>query len=291
MAKPMEFALPTYMGKRALEEKDEDELIGEERVSKEKSGGYDGPFRASSPPKMARMEDMPGKEGSKSSGSNRQLPGKGKPSPSRATGRAHLDDSIPGGLQEVVVANAELSVETAAISREGSGIQQWTILAKVDSPPIQAGLLEGKRYNKEAQEKKGTNIGAAHARIAVQFLLAMTTMKEFLVPEAAAFKAALEAFWAEFVLIMNKEELAEYICIFKVLKPKSPSKQMTESFGNYAKVIFKLRPMSPGCTVPAALEEQLLKHAKLLGWKVMAGTPPKTAKERKLQEALKNLRR
>ena len=112
-------------------------------------------------------------------------------------------------------------------------------------------------------------------------------MKEFQGEEAKEFKDALTEFWETYVKKMNQQQMEEFILHFRVQKPKSASQRVVDDFGSYTKLVFKFKPKTPGCQVPEALEEQLVAHLRRLGWHVMLGPPPRTGRERKLIDALK----
>ena len=97
----------------------------------------------------------------------------------------------------------------------------------------------------------------------------------------------MEAFWTEVVQFVPKEELGEFIQIFKVFKPKQVSKSMQDSIGPCARLVIRFQ--QKGASM--ALQEQLIAYARRAGWKVMSGTTPKSQKERNVQETLKKLRR
>ena len=255
----MEFDLPSFVGKSKRNNEEED--------------------RDQSPPKSQKLEEKQ-ERGTSSQHSS-----------TRANGPRTLGSSSQDGFQQLVMATAELSMEAAANSRDALSMMEWSVLAPADTPSVVAGLAEGRVYDQEKKQKKGQNIGGSHVRICLATLAALTKTKEFQEEEAAELKKAMTEFWSNFVQKFNKEQLEEFIHTFRVQKPKNPSQQMTESFGSYAKIVFRMKPMTPTCQTPAALEEQLVAHFRRMGWRVMLGPPPRSGKERKVIEALKNISR
>ena len=240
--------------------------------------------REESPPKLPKTtgSSSQAKDKDKDKGKS-----KGKEhSSSRARGRQNLEE--PSGYKRLTIANAELSLEAAANAREAISLLEWSALAKATNPEIVAALGEGRRYDKEKKEKRGQNIGASHVRIGLAMLEALSKEERFLA-DKEAFKA-LKDFWETYVIQLNKEQLEEFILIFRVQKPKNPSSTATEQMGEaYAKITFRFKQMTPSHTLPAIFEEKLVAFLRKDGCRVMLGPAPRSGKERKTIALLKGL--
>ena len=238
--------------------------------------------REESPPKVQKSESSgrQAKDKDKSKGKGKEQ------SSSRARGRQNLAE--PSGYKKLTIANAELGLEAAANAREAISLMEWSALAKATNPEVVAALAEGRRYDKEKKEKRGQNIGASHVRIGLATLEALSKADRFVADKEAFL--ALKDFWETYVIQLNKEQLEEFIPIFRVQKPKNPSSSATEQMGEaYAKIVFRFKQMTPSHTVPAILEEKLVAFLRKDGCRVMLGPPPRSGKERKTIALLKGL--
>ena len=189
------------------------------------------------------------------------------------------------------MATAELSLEAKQDAKEVLGFSQYAVLAPATSELVVESLAEGKVFSELTQTKKGEDVGPGHVRIFLKGMAGTTKMKDFM--DDSEYKKALEDFWNQKVSL-SPLELKEQIHIYRALKPKiSKEMDLDAVYGEegYARLLIRLRPSSKTDSVAETLQENFLRVCKKLGWTVYFGTAPKSAKERKLLEAIKDFKR
>ena len=153
----MELPTPGFMGSRSSgsatpQGKDEEDIE------------IQGPDRDQpSQPKYQRSEE--GKGAAKESGSGSGVP---------RTGKRAL---VEGGraTEDIIDALVDLALETKADTRELKGLMEWTVLCPGNLHFVLEGLAEGREFAKQAQRRKGENLGPSHIKIAIRTLQAMGT--------------------------------------------------------------------------------------------------------------------
>ena len=200
-----------------------------------------------------------------------------------------MDDG--DAMQQLNLAVADLTLENASLGRDMRGYLEHTTLVPHEEPMITAALLGGQEHEEEKRKQKGENIGSAHVGICLKSLMALGKSDDLKKPEFQDLENALEKFWLEVVNVKPQQEMAEEICVFKVFKPKHPSKAIVESFGMYSRMVFRFKQPTRLSTQASDLEEQLLAYFKARKWKVMSGTLPKAKKERDVLDCLRQFRR
>lgn len=291
------FALPGFlqgpiqqrMGspKRLAEEEDD---IDEERVA---------------PPQRKLPRSGPAAAGSGEAESSQAAPRAFRPPPrrdqrpprssSRAHGRDSLDDGDQDLWQALSLATADLSLENAATNREQRGYLETTVLADAEAAMIISGLEGAKQFEKDKQDKqkqKGAKrITSAHVQVALKSLQSLAQIPGLEKDHPALFQA-LSTFWSEVVQVKSEEELASQIPIFKIFRPKVPSRAVTEKMGRvYARLVYRFKPPGLQCSRAAAVGEALEDYSRAMGWQVMHGTAPRGGKERTAVDILKQLTR
>jgi hypothetical protein len=226
-------------------------------------------------------------------GSKRREPlptGGGRKQPRTQKG-GNGSSSGAGGLEAIVLATAELSLEAKQDAKEVLGFSQYAVLAPATSELVVESLAEGKVFSELTQTKKGEDVGPGHVRIFLKGMAGTTKMKDFM--DDPEYKKALEDFWNQKVSL-SPLELKEQIHIYRALKPKiSKEMDLDAVYGEegYARLLIRLRPSSKTDSVAETLQENFLRVCKKLGWTIYFGTAPKSAKERKLLEAIKDFKR
>lgn len=193
-------------------------------------------------------------------------------------------------MEDLVVANAELSLEKAIDTREQAGFLLRTILVPITCMMVVEGLAEAKAFAKELKGKRGQDIGPAHVRIFLAAMKGLASWEE--AAKDALLRGPFEVFWNEVVMKVDAETLKEHVQIFKIFKPKIMGKvrvkvgEEDKELGEYARIQMRMRPGSRLDSRSEDFQEALLDFARRQGWKVQVGTAPKTTKERKLTELL-----
>lgn len=237
------------------------------------------------------MEEEPQVRGTK-----RAAVGEGKvprPSDSKGTSSGSSAGKVPQQLEEIIIAAAELSLETKADTRETKGYSQWTALIPSQCHWAKESLQEAGVYNELLKKKRGEDIGAAHIRIALKGIQGMKKMEEF--SKNQEFLSALRAFYEGKVKTMSSEELKEEIHVFRMFKPKisvarrnKDDKEIDYGEGGYCRAVFRFKPAVLEDNLAETLQVRIIQVCKENGWEVLFGTAPKSQKERKLIDALKN---
>jgi hypothetical protein len=225
--------------------------------------------------------------------SPRKLPEKGEKGEKGKGGERRTVRTLPkevftmkDAMEDLTVANAELSLEKAIDTREAAGFLLRTVLVPTVIPMIADGLDEAKAFAKEVRKSRGQDIGPAHIRI---FLAAMKGLAGWEVAVGdPLLKGPLEVFWNEVVLKVDADTLREQVQIFKIFKPKVMGKIKVGEveLGEYARVVLRFRPGTKTDSRAEDLQDAFLAFARRQGWKVQVGTAPKSAKERKLADLL-----
>jgi hypothetical protein len=188
---------------------------------------------------------------------------------------------------ETLLALGELSLESAAGTREALSLLQYTVMMPAECLGATEGLEGGKEYAEEAKRRKGENIGSAHTRIALKTLMGFSNMDQF--KNNPTFCQTLKDFWSTYVEKLSPQDLEEYIMTWRMVKPKISSKTVLGG-KPYVKLILKLRPASPSQDLAAKLQEAILQVARDSKWEVKVGAPPRSQKERKVLDIVQALR-
>eukprot|EP00930_Biecheleria_cincta_P065865 TRINITY_DN51781_c0_g1_i1.p1 TRINITY_DN51781_c0_g1~~TRINITY_DN51781_c0_g1_i1.p1 ORF type:complete len:299 (+),score=77.49 TRINITY_DN51781_c0_g1_i1:68-898(+) len=191
------------------------------------------------------------------------------------------------GMREQVVDEAievlgDLLLECKQDAREVKGFSERTVLVPGNLACVEAALATERQVAKMRQEKRGQNLGSAHIPIAIKFLSMIPDTADF--AEEKTLLESLKQFWKEIVLKLPKAELPFHIQVFRVSKPKKASKEVMG--GNYARLSFRFAPPDHLQSLASKLEVNFVMTCKNLGWEVKCGTPPKTAKQRRLLDML-----
>ena len=213
----------------------------------------------------------------------------GQQSTSRARG-PRKSENFQDPLERLGVAVAELSLETAGANREIRGYLEHTVLAAQDHALPVGGLEGHQEWEQEKKAKKGQNIGSSCITVGLKSLQAFAQTEEIKEEVNSGLKLALEAFWSEIVMKIDRVDLPEHLCVFRVFKPKVPSKAIQEKMGAYTRMVFRFKPATRLSMQAADLEEQLLLFCRRKGWRVMSGTPPRANRERNVQDCLQAFR-
>ena len=239
----------------------------------------------------ARRKENGEAEPKTSRGGKVKAEGKGVAASSGGDGRKSdlfgTGSRVKGSLaEEILVADAELTLQAAQDMREVKGNMEVCCLAPGDAPCILDSLDEGRLYSQEAARKKGQNLGtSAHVKIGVRFLKSISTSTAFV--SDPGLKDALQNFWQEKVCKMSEEELKSEIQIFRVSKPKHSSKAAEQQVGGeYAKLCFRFKPATVTCNLAETLQEMLIERLKKLDWTLKWGAAPRSQKEKRLKKAL-----
>ena len=192
---------------------------------------------------------------------------------SSASGRAVVDE-----IKELVMATAELSVETKVENREMWAMLVRTVLTDAESPPVVAGLAAGTEHNKLVASKKGANVGAAHTKICLAFMQALLQTKDFKDLAADHPLKAIIMDWWKSVRPWTPDKLAEQLMNFKLTKPRVASK--VDGLATYAKlqIAFHKDSQEVALRLVQFMEEQ--------GAILKVGTAPQTTKGRKVRDLL-----
>ena len=188
-------------------------------------------------------------------------------------GRAVVDE-----IKELVMATAELTVETKVENREMWAMLVRTVLTDAESPPVIAGLAAGTEHNKLVAKQKGANVGAAHTKICLAFMQALLQTKDFKDLAADHPLKAIIVDWWRLMRTWTPDKLAEQLMIFKLTKPRVASK--VDGLATYAKlqIAFHKDSQEVALRLVQFMEEQ--------GAVVKVGTAPQSTKERKVRDLL-----
>ena len=98
-----------------------------------------------------------------------------------------------------------------------------------------------------------------------------------------AFQKAMKDFWKECVENKSDGEIAEAVEIFKIQKPKIPSKVVVREFQDYARMTYRFRPSNPLQQSAELLQAHMTRVMREKGWQVLSGSAPKSMNERNVQ--------
>ena len=269
----MELETPSFVRSAAsrprqekMDEDDEKSNTGEEEEIRSK-----GP-KSKSPRRLpAAVEEKPGKGAARGSGSGRRA------------GTAE-----EGYEAELATATARLALKTQAGLADTKGYLEMTALIPETAGIVVNSLAEGVAFNKEKEEKKGQNIGAAHGRIAVAGFLGLSKMPEV---KGTELEKAIQEFWTH-VVSKGIKEVESQVQVFKMQKPKIPSSRRM-SFGEvlYARMTYRMAPATQQSQVAANLEYHMTQFFKHMNWEVLTGTAPRMQEEREVHSLLNKARR
>eukprot|EP00930_Biecheleria_cincta_P028960 TRINITY_DN20157_c0_g1_i1.p2 TRINITY_DN20157_c0_g1~~TRINITY_DN20157_c0_g1_i1.p2 ORF type:complete len:247 (+),score=49.81 TRINITY_DN20157_c0_g1_i1:286-1026(+) len=173
-------------------------------------------------------------------------------------------------------------------SRETRSMVEWTVLIPGCWAFVEAALEEGRAYALETQRRKGVDLGSSHIRICIKALQDMARTPELL--GQAPLMKALKDLWEGVFLKRSKEEIAHYVLVFMMSKPKKPTKEILE--GGYAKMTFKFvqtHLLFEDAHLAGTFQDCLIRGLKALGFEVKAGAPPRSANERKLRDMVRRM--
>ena len=117
---------------------------------------------------------------------------------------------------ELIRALALLSLENAPVNRELVASVMTSALMDVEYPMIQAGLLEGQDFAKNAKDNPGKDVGSPHVRIAVASLLSLNKTPEL----DPAFKESFSIWWKENIADKTPDDIAKAVSVWKIRKPQ-----------------------------------------------------------------------
>jgi hypothetical protein len=117
--------------------------------------------------------------------------------------------------------------------------------------------------------------------------LGLSQMEE--VKKDAELTKAIREFWQNIVEVVSPDELVDFVQVFRLSRPKQVSDATKDRVGYlYAKLLFRLRPASPSEQYSANLEAAMIKFFKMQKWDVLTSTAPKSQKEKKVFQLLRN---
>ena len=185
--------------------------------------------------------------------------------------------AVEGGraTEDIIDALVDLALETKADTRELKGLMEWTVFCPGNLHFVLEGLAEGREFAKQAQRRKGENLGQSQIKIAMRTLQAMGTTSAL--ADEKDFLTCLKTFWEQVVMKHAEEELPFFIQMWRVSKPKKASKEYFE--GGYAKLQFRFSPATQSYLSSAhaeALQAALLQMAKVMNWQIKVGTSPRS---------------
>ena len=263
---------PKYMdlfveGVKASQEDDED-LFAEGRSPRAPKGET-----------KLRKRELPSQTESNGRDSASSQQRSGPPPSARASGSGN--SRIAGNREEVALATAELTLENKADLREVRGRFEVTVLLPADLSMVEEGLEEGRKYSSDAQKFKGQDIGSANVKIGTRTMGAMQKVEAL--KKDDVLMAALKDFWDKKVMVLSSEEMKDEIPVFRLAKPKTSSKAVTDSMGSYARLTFALKQATIRCTAAETLQLEMVRAFKEQNWMVKYGAAPRSQKERKLR--------